>query len=40
MLVRYKEDRRADEGFGDYCDRVGFEYLKTLVAADEEVAAR
>lgn len=40
MLVRYKEDRRGDEGFGDYCDRVGFEYLKTLVAADTEVAAR
>lgn len=39
MLVRYKEERVGDEGFGDYCDRVGFEYLKALVAAEAAVAA-
>ena len=39
MLVRYKEEREDGEGFGDYCDRVGFEYLKALVAAEAAVAA-
>ena len=33
MFVRFREERRGSEAFGDYCDRVGFEYLRSVVAA-------
>jgi sulfite reductase (ferredoxin) len=38
LLVRYRDDRRAGEGFGDYCDRVGFEALKGFLAEASEAA--
>lgn len=34
LLARYRDDRRGDEGFGDYCDRVGFDTLKSFLAAE------
>jgi sulfite reductase (ferredoxin) len=38
LLARYRDDRRAGEGFGDYCDRVGFDVLKGLLAEAAEAA--
>ncbi|WP_435021598.1 NADPH-dependent assimilatory sulfite reductase hemoprotein subunit [Tundrisphaera sp. TA3] len=35
ILARYKDERSADETFGDYCHRIGVE---ALAAAGEEVA--
>ncbi len=32
LFARYRDDRRAGEGFGDFCDRVGFEALKAVLA--------
>ena len=31
LLVSFKDERRADESFGDYCQRVGAERLHELV---------
>jgi sulfite reductase (ferredoxin) len=33
IFAKFKEERDGVEGFGDYCDRKGFDYLKTLVPA-------
>jgi sulfite reductase (ferredoxin) len=30
LFVHFRDERQGAESFGDYCDRVGFEYLKTL----------
>lgn len=38
LLVRYRDERRAGEAFGDYCDRVGFEALKGFIAEATEAA--
>jgi sulfite reductase (ferredoxin) len=32
LLVSFKSDRQADEGFGDFCHRVGFEALRQAIA--------
>ncbi|MEM6447349.1 MAG: sulfite reductase, ferredoxin dependent [Cyanobacteria bacterium P01_D01_bin.123] len=36
MLQDFKRVRRPSENFGDYCDRVGFDYLRTLEASEIE----
>jgi len=33
IFERFRDERRAGEGFGDFCDRVGFESLKATVAS-------
>jgi len=33
LLVAYRDGRDAGEGFGDFCDRLGFDALKGLAAA-------
>ncbi len=33
LFSAYRDDRRDGEGFGDFCDRLGFDALKGLVAA-------
>lgn len=33
LLAAFRDDRREGEGFGDFCDRLGFDVLKGLVAA-------
>lgn len=32
LFVRFRDERSGGEGFGDYCDRVGFDYLRQVVA--------
>jgi sulfite reductase (ferredoxin) len=32
LFVRYRDERRAHEGFGDFCDRIGFDALKAGLA--------
>ncbi|MEO1132566.1 MAG: sulfite reductase, ferredoxin dependent [Cyanobacteria bacterium J06639_1] len=34
MLQDFKRVRRPSESFGDYCDRVGFDYLRALEATE------
>lgn len=36
LLAAFKENRKADERFGEYCHRVGFDYLQSL----EQIAVR
>ena len=31
LFARYRHERGAQEGFGDFCDRVGFEALKATI---------
>jgi len=31
LLEDYKNNRRGDEGFGDYCDRLGPEKIRAMV---------
>jgi sulfite reductase (ferredoxin) len=31
LLVRYREDRQAGEGFGDYCRRLGAEVVRAML---------
>lgn len=33
IFEHYRDGRRASEGFGDFCDRLGFDALKAIVAA-------
>jgi sulfite reductase (ferredoxin) len=35
LLRRYREERRAGEGFGDYCQRQGVERLRTMLPPAE-----
>ena len=37
LFERFRDERTAGEAFGDYCDRVGFDYLHGLVAASAPV---
>lgn len=32
VFEHFRDERRDNEAFGDYCDRVGFDYLKTLTS--------
>jgi sulfite reductase (ferredoxin) len=32
LFARYRDDRRAGEGFGDFCDRLGFDALEGIIA--------
>ena len=32
LLERYRDDRRSHEGFGDFCDRLGQDALKGIIA--------
>ena len=32
LFEHFRDERVGAEGFGDYCDRVGFDYLKTLTS--------
>lgn len=34
LLAQFREDRTEGESFGDYCERVGFDYLATLAGTD------
>lgn len=34
LFAKFREDRQTGEGFGDYCERVGFDYLATLAGTD------
>jgi hypothetical protein len=42
LLAHFKEQRRAGESFGDFCERAGVEHLRAVAAAalGEEDAAR
>ncbi|BCS32482.1 sulfite reductase subunit beta [Luteitalea sp. TBR-22] len=31
LFSRYRDERQGDEGFGDFCDRVGFDVLKATI---------
>lgn len=32
LFTHYRDQRRGDEGFGDFCDRLGFDALKRILA--------
>ncbi len=32
VFEHFRDERNGNEAFGDYCDRVGFDYLKTLTS--------
>ena len=32
VFEHFRDERKVNEAFGDYCDRVGFDYLKTLTS--------
>lgn len=38
LFARFRDERRPGEGFGDYCDRVGFDYLRAAIAGEAEDA--
>jgi sulfite reductase (ferredoxin) len=40
LLVYFKQERKPDEGFGNFCDRVGFDALRAFTAAYKSVAVR
>jgi sulfite reductase (ferredoxin) len=39
LLAAFRDDRREGEGFGDFCDRLGFDALKGLVATATDAQA-
>ena len=39
LFSRYRDDRAPGEGFGDFCDRLGFDALKDIIAAAEAAVA-
>jgi sulfite reductase (ferredoxin) len=38
VFEHFRDERGAGEAFGDYCDRVGFDYLKQFTSAPEKRA--
>lgn len=40
LFVYFKQDRKPDESFGDFCNRTGFDALKAFSAAYKPIAVR
>ena len=35
VFEHFRAERNPNEAFGDYCDRVGFDYLKTFTSVQK-----